>query len=251
MFGTLPNHPLSPHIISSYSDQMPSLEQFTLGSSLESFYPNSSTDFSSPMKRSAEKAFNRPKKKTRMTKDHSRGLNNDMIKIPASSVSISSVQDQDVLSGRGGATNIHPGNRYFRALINEHRLTYLKAKKNDKPAISRAIVNKVRTRNGRFLKKCEDTGSWLEIGDDLAREKTSQALRQKAPQIRKILAASEERTKYCEMRYSPSSVLDTSMVPSSQENMYLKRRQLLLQMLLHNQQALNRAGDHRNIMTQI
>merc|ERR1712130_465681 len=110
--------------------------------------------------------------------------------------------------------------------------------KNDKPAISRAIVNKVRRRNGRFLKKCEDTGSWFEIGDDLAREKTSQALRQKAPQIRKILAASEERKKFCQMRYSPTSVVDSNMVSPSQENIYLKRRQLLLQMLIQNQQAL-------------
>jgi len=99
--------------------------------------------------------------------------------------------DSDVLSGRGGGTNVHPGNRHFRELINLHRRAYLKARKNDKPAISRAIVRAVRENNGRFLKRDEKSGLWFEIGDDAAREKTSQALRQRAPEMRKILFESE------------------------------------------------------------
>jgi hypothetical protein len=100
-------------------------------------------------------------------------------------------QDFDVLSGRGGGTNVHPGNRNFRDLINLHRRAYLKARKNDKPAISRAIVRSVRDSNGRFLKKDEKSGLWFEIGDDAAREKTSQALRQRAPEMRKLLFDTE------------------------------------------------------------
>jgi len=45
--------------------------------------------------------------------------------------------------GRGGGTNLHPGNRQFRDLINLYRRDYLKARKNDKPAISRSIVSTV------------------------------------------------------------------------------------------------------------
>lgn len=99
--------------------------------------------------------------------------------------------DADVLSGRGGGTNVHPGNRNFRDLINLHRRAYLKARKNDKPAISRAIVRSIRENNGRFLKKDEKSGLWFEIGDDAAREKTSQALRQRAPEMRKLLFDTE------------------------------------------------------------
>lgn len=99
--------------------------------------------------------------------------------------------DNDVLSGRGGGTNVHPGNRTFRDLINLHRRSYLKARKNDKPAISRAIVRVIREQNGRFLKRDEKSNLWYEIGDDAAREKTSQALRQRAPEMRKILFESE------------------------------------------------------------
>ena len=78
--------------------------------------------------------------------------------------------DNDVLSGRGGGTNVPPGNRNFRDLINHHRRAYLKARKNDKPAISRAIVRSIRKTNGKFLKKDDKSGLWFEIGDDAARE---------------------------------------------------------------------------------
>ena len=95
--------------------------------------------------------------------------------------------------GRGGGTNVHPGNRRFRDLINANRRAYLRARKNDKPAISRSIVRTIREMNGRFLKKDEKLGLWFEIGDDGAREKTSQALRQRAPEMRKILFEDEQR----------------------------------------------------------
>lgn len=111
--------------------------------------------------------------------------------VPASTEGTTVFNDQDVLSGRGGGTNVHPGNRNFRDLINLHRRAYLKARKNDKPAISRAIVRSIRENNGKFLKKDEKTGLWFEIGDDAAREKTSQALRQRAPEMRKLLFDTE------------------------------------------------------------
>lgn len=115
----------------------------------------------------------------------------DIAPIPASTVGIATYGDNDVLSGRGGGTNVHPGNRNFRDLINLHRRAYLKARKNDKPAISRAIVRSIRESNGKFLKKDEKAGLWFEIGDDAAREKTSQALRQRAPEMRKLLFDAE------------------------------------------------------------
>lgn len=111
--------------------------------------------------------------------------------VEASKEGISTFEENDVLSGRGGGTNVHPGNRNFRDLINMHRRSYLKARKNDKPAISRAIVRAIRESGGRFLKKGNKSNLWFEIGDDAAREKTSQALRQRAPEMRKLLFDSE------------------------------------------------------------
>lgn len=112
--------------------------------------------------------------------------------VPESKKGISTFSDNDVLSGRGGGTNVHPGNRNFRDLINLHRRDYLQAKKNDKPSISRAIVKVVRDSGGRFLKKDEKANLWFEIGDTQAREKTSQALRQRAPEMRRLMFESEQ-----------------------------------------------------------
>lgn len=117
----------------------------------------------------------------------------DQVCIPPSKEGIKFYSRNDVLCGRGGGTNVHPGNRRFRDLINANRRAYLKARKNDKPAISRTIVRTIRDMNGRFLKKDEKLGLWFEIGDDGAREKTSQALRQRAPEMRKILFEDEQR----------------------------------------------------------
>ena len=111
--------------------------------------------------------------------------------VPPCKKGISEFSENDVLSGRGGGTNVHSGNRNFRDMINLHRRRYLKAKKNDKPAISRAIVRAVRESGGRFLKKDEKSGLWFEIGDTQAREKTSQALRQRAPEMRRLMYESE------------------------------------------------------------
>ena len=113
-------------------------------------------------------------------------------KIPEGKVGLDNYLDTDILCGRGGGTNSHPGNKLFRHQINIHRRAYLKARKNDKPAISRSIVQYMRERKGRFLKKDEKKGQWFEIGDDNAREKTSQALRQRAPQFRQILSNNED-----------------------------------------------------------
>lgn len=112
--------------------------------------------------------------------------------VRASKEGLAHYGDFDVLSGRGGGTNIHPGNRDFRDLINKYRKVYLLAKKNDKPNISMYAVNEIRKNNGRFLKKNEKSGLWYEIGDAAAREKTSQAFRQRATENRKLLLQNEQ-----------------------------------------------------------
>lgn len=128
-------------------------------------------------------------------------------KVCPSKVGITTYSPNDVLSGRGGGTNQHEGNCYFRALINENREKYLRAKKNDKPFISLSVVSAIRRRNGRFLKKDDKSNLWFEIGDAAAREKTSQALRQRAPEFRKHLLAKDTQKslqQQLQQRVSPS-----------------------------------------------
>ena len=113
---------------------------------------------------------------------------------------IGDITPSDVLCGRGGATNSHSGNRAFRLLVKEHKEQYLRAKKRDKPTVASIIVELIRKKGGRFLRRydTDHTGQvrWVDIGDDRAREKTCQALRENAPELRrrKVVPSSSEET---------------------------------------------------------
>lgn len=95
--------------------------------------------------------------------------------------------ENDVMYGRGGGTNHHPGNKRYRKMVEERKVTYVNSKRLDKPLVALEIIREWRGQwpPGRFLKHNDKTGLWDDVGDKKAREKTSQALREKAPQIRK------------------------------------------------------------------
>lgn len=110
-----------------------------------------------------------------------------MSNLQLTEIPTSLIHPNDVLCGRGGGTNNHPGNERFRDLVTAQKVLYLHSSKRDKPSVSRGIVRAVRNQNppGRFLHKDEKIGMWYDIGDQKAREKTSQALREGAPEIRR------------------------------------------------------------------
>ena len=64
---------------------------------------------------------------------------------------------------------------------------YIHSKRLDKPLVALEIIREWRSQDppGRFLRADDKTGLWTDVGDKKAREKTSQALREKAPTIRK------------------------------------------------------------------
>ena len=72
-------------------------------------------------------------------------------------------------------------------MVEDRKLDYVNSKRLDKPLVALDIIRQWREQEppGRFLKLDEDTGLWTDVGDKKAREKTSQALREKAPLIRK------------------------------------------------------------------
>ena len=88
----------------------------------------------------------------------------------------SDISANDILFGRGGGTNRHTGNVFFRDLVSEYQPKYIQARKRDKTLITKLIVSQVRSNGGRFLK--EEKGKWVDVGDKKAAEKTSQALRE-------------------------------------------------------------------------
>lgn len=105
--------------------------------------------------------------------------------------------ENDVMYGRGGGTNHHPGNKKYRKMVEDRKLEYVNSKRLDKPLVALEIIRHWRSQlpPGRFLKLDEKTGLWNDVGDKKAREKTSQALREKAPLIRKQQEEEQEDEK--------------------------------------------------------
>lgn len=87
--------------------------------------------------------------------------------------------ENDVLSGRGGKSNHHSGNKRYRQVVAEMKQKYRgTSTKTDKTALSRAIVDYVNGYGGRFLKKDSKLGKYVVMTKAEARKKTSQALRE-------------------------------------------------------------------------
>lgn len=83
----------------------------------------------------------------------------------------------DVLCGRGGLSNNHPGNRLFRRLVNVNKVLYQQSlSQTHKHMVALSIVEAIRNHGGRFVRK--QNGEWVEISTKDAAVKTSQALRE-------------------------------------------------------------------------
>jgi hypothetical protein len=85
----------------------------------------------------------------------------------------------DILCGRGGKSNNHPGNRRYRQLVSDMKSSYRRiGSKSAKTDLSRAIVDHVYKYGGRFLKADTLAGRYIILTPDESRKKTSQALRE-------------------------------------------------------------------------
>lgn len=89
------------------------------------------------------------------------------------------IHENDVLCGRGGKSNHHPGNKRYRQVICELKGNYRDlSAKTEKTRVSREIVSTVYEYGGRFLKKEDNSGKYYIMPENEARRKTSQALRE-------------------------------------------------------------------------
>jgi hypothetical protein len=85
--------------------------------------------------------------------------------------------DVDVLLGRGGRSNHHPGNKRYREEVQNLQSWYLGVEdKNEKTDLSQCLVDYVHSYEGRFLYK--DEVGWYVVPNIIARRKASQALRE-------------------------------------------------------------------------
>jgi len=94
-------------------------------------------------------------------------------------------KENDILSGRGTGVNLHPGNVFFRQLIQSKKALYVKSDPGTKKRIIRDIVE-LATQHGRFLKQDPETELWVAISGEEVKKKTGQALRENAPAMKKL-----------------------------------------------------------------
>jgi len=101
--------------------------------------------------------------------------------------SIITPHQHDILSGRGNGANQHPGNIFFRNLIHKYKHHYIHTGPSEKKLITKRIVEEVQQRNppGRFLKQNPENELWDCLDIDKVLKKTGQALREKAPELKK------------------------------------------------------------------
>ena len=162
----------------------------------------------------------------------------------------------DVLSGRGGRINAHPGNVQFRDLVKQYRGIYLspETKKLEKVKVATKLVDIVRSMDppGRFLK--EDENGWVEIGDARARKKAGQAMREKADEISHVQAnspATNSTYNYIATSLSPQQLESTNPtyygnIIQTEQNYNLQDYDTVIQHNNSNLQINNGAYTHPN-----
>ena len=124
--------------------------------------------------------------------------------------------DDDVICGRGKKCYSHIGNDRFRTRVHSVLSLYRSAKnKLDKSKVLNMVVDQVRynSPSGGFVKQ-DETGRWHEVGDFLAREKTSQVFRDalhenyKSSNVSKKKRRQEELSKASDKLKMPRSTMD-------------------------------------------
>ena len=84
----------------------------------------------------------------------------------------------DVVCGRGGLANKHPGNRMLRRICNENKSLYQSTMNPaHKQCLIASILMAIQQHGGRFVSRTK-SGCWEQISDKKAKEKTAQLLRE-------------------------------------------------------------------------
>jgi len=93
---------------------------------------------------------------------------------------LSQPREVDVLCGRGGLINKHPGNVVYRKVVDYNKPYYQSVHKKHRILVSQSIVQSILNFGGRFLTLGAKSKTWMEIGYKRAVQKTSQALRERS-----------------------------------------------------------------------
>ena len=85
----------------------------------------------------------------------------------------------DYLFGAAATTKIHPGNKKYRKLVDKCTVEFMLSDRRGRNLIVKTLVQNWRMQipPGRFLKRNSQTKLWNDVGDEQAKEKTFQKLR--------------------------------------------------------------------------
>ena len=84
----------------------------------------------------------------------------------------------DVICGRGRQAFNHPGNKFFRTLVQRYHDNFGQAKTRlERTTVVTNVIDEVRSKGMGFVKQDETGGQWSIVSDRLAREKVGNILR--------------------------------------------------------------------------
>jgi hypothetical protein len=105
--------------------------------------------------------------------------NSPVAQTPNGSMVVTDPKVVDVLCGRGGKVNKHPGNVIFRRVVAFNKPYYQTVHKRNRILVSQSIVQAIINHGGRFLIMGQrGKKNWVPIDFKKAVQKTSQALRE-------------------------------------------------------------------------
>jgi len=91
----------------------------------------------------------------------------------------------DIISGKGLGPMNHPGNKFFREVVQKYRKKFLASSYHERKSIPNLVIDEVQRENpsGRFLKQDMKSKLWYILDDKDILEKTRVALRQKSAEM--------------------------------------------------------------------
>ena len=94
---------------------------------------------------------------------------------PMTKVLFDTLQEVDIVCGRGRGFITHHGNVEFKRIVQTNLPVYMNAPtKSEKIQIVKWIVSEIRSTGARFVNKDTATGKWYDIGEVRSHEKTGQ-----------------------------------------------------------------------------
>jgi hypothetical protein len=111
---------------------------------------------------------------------------------------VGALQSLDIVCGRGAPKNFHYGNQVFLELVKQYQTKYFCAKRSDKSVIALKLLDIIKARGGRFVRRQKAAGRfcWEPISDKSAYERVCQALRDGTPDLqRQVLSTLASRAK--------------------------------------------------------